>query len=236
MLVGLRGFVAFHREATPQTPASVLFALELHPFNCFLFCEVRMLWNWVPTRSYPEEAETMMSQPLLYYLSFFFKSGKSSCQEQKHLVLFSFSCPTKFPKIFFSSHKTFEQGEKHHQPSIFGAFLPFNPRQKTAPKPKNVEKFWMVFQALSYAIDRGKLKAVLALAEEWRGCLVGDWMIWRFRVCDVLDINFGEICRRFSVWWIGWSIDGWMDKMFHFVLFCSVLCVFCVPPSIRSFF
>lgn len=89
--------------------SSKCFALELHPFNCFVFCEVRMLWNLKLSSnkviSWGSLNNDVESQPLLYYL-FFFKSGKSSCQEQKHLVLFSFSCPTKFPKIFFSAKYT----------------------------------------------------------------------------------------------------------------------------------
>ena len=117
MLLGLRGFVAFHREATPLK-SSKCFALELHPFNCFLFCEVRMLWNLKLSSNKVISWGSLNNDVSTFaLLSILFKSGKSSCQEQSHLVLFSFSCPTKFPTIFFSPTKLLNRANTTNLPS-----------------------------------------------------------------------------------------------------------------------
>ena len=247
----LRGFVAFHREATPQTPATVLL---LNFILSIVFCFVK--FECFETEFQQGQILRKLKQWCLnlYFTIFLSFSRVESLPAKSRNTLSCLVLVVQLNFRSFFSHPTKLLNRAKTPPTFHlpRVFLPFNPGANNGPK---TQKRWEALdrgklKALSYAIDRGKLKAVLALAEEWRGWLVGDWMIWRFSgLFDVLDFHFGEILQEVLCvmdWLMDWWIDGLIDWLFvwlinwliewlfWFVLFRSML--FCVPPSIRSCF
>ena len=107
-------------------------------------------------------------------------------------------------------------------------FLPFNPVQKRLQNPKTLRSLgWFSRPSPTPLIVVSWRLSWLLRRSGW-GCLVGDWMIWRFRVylmfwtSILVKFAGGCLCDglvdRLMDWWMDWLID----VPFCFVLFRSM--------------